>query len=683
MTADQEQLFEVLRVSLWGGKPTATISDTTRAELQAQTVDGLTAFAYPNGNQKYMLAAQFVQMANVQRKAIELLQAEDIPVVVLKGTASGIYYPVPFLRIYGDIDLMVPTKHYNEAISILKDNGWMQQGEVGQSNTALWKDNQLLELHHYPPGMDEVPEGAFMMPFMQAGFENIQTGIIDQPRCEFPMLPWKQNGLELIWHFRVHLYNGIGIRHAIDWMMFVYRNLQDADSFAEFKQVLEQSGLMTIAQTVTRMCVKYLGLPGSYVWCEAVDESLCDELMAFILDQGNFGHKRTDDKAAKVMTKYRTPWAFLRGMQQKGTRDWPAAQKYPILRPFAWIREGIQGLRLILSPGGRAKFATDLAESRQRKALMDQLYGKELQSPDIHAPHTPVQQPVLRQASKSRRQKLRTIYEKIKRTPLRVPLYYLQEGWFLLRYQLFRKPKISGEDRANVEKNITFFYKSFNRQRLAKRLYRSIKAYYPKARVVIADDSEEPLTIPDMTEGDTIIHLPFNSGLSKGLIAALEQVKTPFTMRLDDDLMLTPSTKVHDQYAFLQKHKEVDLVAVQMGNHHPQKSAARFSRIRMNKRLIIPAGTMIDGREVVYKTPNVFLARTDSLRKVGYDPNIRMIDHHEFFFRAAGRIVCVQDAHAYVMHCHNLFEKSSYNDYRGDYSGDAEYIAKKHGVSYH
>lgn len=677
MTADQEQLFEVLRISLWGGIPMPAISDAVRTELQAQAVEGLTAMAYPMGKLKYALAAHFVQMASVQKQAVELLQTALIPVIVLKGTASGIYYPVPFLRSYGDIDLMVPTRCYNEAISILKVNGWVQQGEVGQSNTALWKDSQLLELHHYPPGMDEVPESAFMMPFMQAGLEDIQTGIIKQPRCEFPMLPWKQNGLELIWHFRVHLYNGIGIRHAIDWMMFVYRNLQDADSFAEFRPVLERSGLMTIAQTVTRMCVKYLGLPGSYVWCEAVDDSLCDELMAYILDQGNFGHKRMDDKAAKVLTKYRTPWAFLRGMQQKGTRDWPAAAKYPILRLFAWIYEGLQGLRLILSPGGRARFATDLVESRQRKALMDQLYGIELRAPVIRAPHTPLQ-PVLWQASKSRRQKLRAVYEKIKRTPLRVPLYYLQEGWFLLRYRLFRKPKISGVDRANVEENITFFYKSFNRQRLAKRLYRSIKAYYPKARVVIADDSEEPLRIPDMAERDTIIHLPFNSGLGAGLATALEQIRTPFAMRLDDDELLIPRSNVHVELAFLQAHAEVDLVGLQATHRKPEKRAARSSQVRMNKALRIPAGTVIDGCEVIYKPVNVYVARTESLRKVGYDSNIRMIDHHEFFFRAAGQIVCVQDPHACVMHCHNLFEKGEYDRFRSDIAGDSAYIAEKH-----
>ena len=77
---------------------------------------------------------------------------------------------------------------------------------------------------------------------------------------------------------------------------------------------------------------------------------------------------------------------------------------------------------------------------------------------------------------------------------------------------------------------------------------------------------------------------------------------------------------------------------------------------RMKKELIITCGTVIDGREVVYKAPNVFLIRTKSLRKVGYDPNIRMLDHHEFFIRAAGVLVCVQDRSAYIMHCHNHFE---------------------------
>lgn len=38
------------------------------------------------------------------------------------------------------------------------------------------------------------------------------------------------------------------------------------------------------------------------------------------------------------------------------------------------------------------------------------------------------------------------------------------------------------------------------------------------------------------------IHLPFNSGLSKGLIEVIAGVETPYVMRLDDDMLLTSSS---------------------------------------------------------------------------------------------------------------------------------------------
>ena len=265
---------------------------------------------------------------------------------------------------------------------------------------------------------------------------------------------------------------------------------------------------------------------------------------------------------------------------------------------------------------------------------------------------------------------------------LRVFFYHVQNLYFILRYLTLGRPRISEADRQNVERNITFIYKSFNRQKQAKKLYRCIKRYYPGARVIIADDSHVPLDIREKAEGDTVINLPFNVGLSKGLIAALELVDTPFVQRMDDDMLLTPSSRVHDQLSFLQAHEEVDLVGIQADCNFPEQSSVVYTRIRMNRPLIIPAGTQIDGRTVVYKAPNVFLCRTESLRRIGYDPNIRMIDHHEFFFRAAGNIVCVQDPHSYVMHCHNKFENKAYTAYRGDYQRDLMYIYMKHGSAY-
>ena len=206
----------------------------------------------------------------------------------------------------------------------------------------------------------------------------------------------------------------------------------------------------------------------------------------------------------------------------------------------------------------------------------------------------------------------RKAIREINKTLLAAVCMFLLDEAYMLHYRLLGGARIEEEERENVEQNVTFIFKSFNRQKMAKRLYHSIKAYFPNAEIIIADDSAEPLEIP----GAHIIHLPFNSGLSKGLIVALNEVKTEYVMRLDDDLLLAPMSNVHGQLRFLQTHPEVDLTAIQMSTH-PEKSAAGYSRIKMNKQLIIPAGTVIDGRIVAYKTSNCFLARTEKLRLVG------------------------------------------------------------------
>lgn len=46
-----------------------------------------------------------------------------------------------------------------------------------------------------------------------------------------------------------------------------------------------------------------------------------------------------------------------------------------------------------------------------------------------------------------------------------------------------------------VRENVTVIFKSFERQKMAKRLYENLQKYYPGVRVVIADDSRKPLDL--------------------------------------------------------------------------------------------------------------------------------------------------------------------------------------------
>ena len=255
--------------------------------------------------------------------------------------------------------------------------------------------------------------------------------------------------------------------------------------------------------------------------------------------------------------------------------------------------------------------------------------------------------------------------------------YRLLEIWWVLR----GFPKPSAEDAALIASNVTFMFKSFERQKQARALYRSIRKYYPGVRVVVADDSSKPLVLDD--NNCTIIQMPFNSGLSKGLNQALAEVKTPFLMRMDDDELLTRRSNIARELRFLLSYPEVDLVGI------PCIEALKFRSLRTYMQsyirtpmkeaplpLKVPHGTRIDDNHIVLgKLPNRFLARTESIRKVGWDDNIRMIDHHDFFFRAAGVLVSVISTDSIVFHNHNFFSPK-YNRYRNDWKGDAMYIRR-------
>ncbi len=288
--------------------------------------------------------------------------------------------------------------------------------------------------------------------------------------------------------------------------------------------------------------------------------------------------------------------------------------------------------------------------------------------------------------------KIKNIAKKIVHSPIEPVFFFLhsvknniQHFFFSTKWKLTKPYNPTKEELEQVRKNVTFIYKSFERQKLAKKLYRSIQQYYPGTRVIIADDSKKPLCIKD--EFATVINLPFNSGLSKGLNEALKLADTPFTVRLDDDHRISPYTNIYNHICFLADNSNVDLVSFPAYNAtapiSPQKlNSSYFSKdmSKAPKPLIIPHGTFLDKNHVVLgKTPNAFVARTDKLRMIGYDDNIRMIDHNEFFFRAAGNIVSAMSLNSYVLHYNNPFSKN-YRKYRNDYQADLAYIKKKHAI---
>ena len=73
---------------------------------------------------------------------------------------------------------------------------------------------------------------------------------------------------------------------------------------------------------------------------------------------------------------------------------------------------------------------------------------------------------------------------------------------------------------------------------------------------------------------------------------------------------------------------------------------------------------------------HIFIVKTEKLREVGYDDNIRMLDHTEFFIRANGIIHSVMDTTSFVFHYHDWFDWN-YISHRRNVEADYKYIEEK------
>lgn len=120
-------------------------------------------------------------------------------------------------------------------------------------------------------------------------------------------------------------------------MMYVDKCLPD-EKWPAFRELAQNIGLEKLAVVTTRMCEIYLGI-SHRDWCSSADDLLCDNLIEYLLNCGNFGNKRTSDRdnSENVFIYARGPIEMLRLLQERGEYNCKAVHDYPILIPFAWI----------------------------------------------------------------------------------------------------------------------------------------------------------------------------------------------------------------------------------------------------------------------------------------------------------------------------------------------------------
>jgi glycosyltransferase involved in cell wall biosynthesis len=223
--------------------------------------------------------------------------------------------------------------------------------------------------------------------------------------------------------------------------------------------------------------------------------------------------------------------------------------------------------------------------------------------------------------------------------------------------------------------SITAVVKAFERPRSLERLLDSLAKWFPGIHIIVADDSR----ISTALSGVEVVRLPFDSGVSVGRQAALDRVRTPYTWLLDDDFVLYSGSRLDLAFDALQRHPELDLVGGPVINLPLlRKSRSNPGGIYRTPRAPrVPLGPHRSGLEICDKVPNYYLARTERLKLVGWTPELKRLDHADFFTRARGVLVTAYCDEFRCLHIKTPFDRE-YMRHRLECDADRRIIARRY-----
>lgn len=333
---DWEEVYqECLRQSV----PILVWNALDKAQIPVDTVESwkntVIASAYHN-----------LQVAWQHLLVDRLMEKGRIPYVILKGSASGAYYPAPMDRIMGDVDFLVSPDHLERAGEILKAEGFIPWEEEHICHVVYRKENIHLEMHFEPAGVPYGKPGELVREYMKDVMEQAREIQVEGEKLRVPSR--FHHGLILLLHTSHHLTGeGIGLRHLCDWAVFV-ASMTDEEFRQLFEEKLKAIGMWRFARLLTQTCIRYLGCPAR-PWTGKEEPDLTAAMIRDIFDGGNFGKKDENRKHEVLLLsnrgkdgvgKHRLLWQVTVSMNKMVCNYIPAAKKFPILLPLGWVFYG-------------------------------------------------------------------------------------------------------------------------------------------------------------------------------------------------------------------------------------------------------------------------------------------------------------------------------------------------------
>lgn len=392
MNREQKTLLLILQKALFGHETDFPADTDWEKVFEEARLQSVALLAYENTDhsllpqdvnkrwQQYAmnLLAHNIRINHDHGQVHQWMSSHGIPYVILKGSASARWYPVPIQRTLGDVDFLVPAGQIEEAGAVLKQQGLSDWQKEHEAHIVYNGNDMDLELHFRVPGIPYGQTGELCEQYLQDIFAE---AVEYDCGGETMIIPSSfHHGLILLLHTCHHLTGeGIGLRHLCDWAVFVSA-VDEREFVSLFEEKLKVVGLWHFACVLTQLSVRYLGAP-AVSWCGEENEELTSGLMEDILAGGNFGRKERQRREQTIFISSRGKNGvgktgmvkqFVLSVNERIRLKWPFTGRNIFFLLIGWIMYTVRYAFLLVT--GKRKMAADLiSNSARRRDLYSQL----------------------------------------------------------------------------------------------------------------------------------------------------------------------------------------------------------------------------------------------------------------------------------------------------------------------
>lgn len=314
----------------------------------------------------------FARRNTLAQELVEELENAGIDHIVMKGFVLRDYYPMPELRTFNDIDLVIRPEDRQRSHALMLSKGYRTDIDWEPVFT-YFADEELYEFHTRILEIDVSDRADYRGYFLQM-WEHARPvsdhGYRFTPEFHF---------LFLLTHIAKHVHgSGAGARMYLDVAAFLLRHAGELD-WTWIEAQLRLLKLDEFAAVVLTAVEEWFGVacPVSF---GSVDRKVLEEFCVFTMEAGVFGHHGRDGALAGL--KNADQEESVSRVGQLLRRAFPGAstiqnrytylQDKPWLLPAAWVHRLVNASQTLGQHTQEAReiFSADTEEVRRLRKLM-------------------------------------------------------------------------------------------------------------------------------------------------------------------------------------------------------------------------------------------------------------------------------------------------------------------------